>query len=136
MLVVVPDQPAATPAEADAVAAEFDRFWELYPRKVAKQAALRSYRSARKHTPVEAIAAGLRAQLPDLTTRERHLVPHPATWLNQHRWADDPAHAAQPPTGAVNWDLRAMQARAAGLPPAPVTDRGALTAMAYLDGAR
>lgn len=74
--------------------AEFVRFWVLYPRKVAKPVALKSYKRARLDTPVEDIAHGLRAQLPELLARERAHVPHPSTWLNQRRWEDAPEDAS------------------------------------------
>lgn len=79
--------------------AEFVGFWELYPRKVAKPVALKAYRKARQNTPVEAIAAGLRSQLPDFLRREKAHVPHPATWLNQQRWADSADDARTTTTG-------------------------------------
>jgi len=56
---------------------EFDAFWEVYPRKVSKAAALRAYRSARKRATLEVIAAGLRSQLGDLTTRQTIWCPTP-----------------------------------------------------------
>lgn len=68
----------------------FDRFWQLYPRKVAK---------------AKARAIWQRKQLDHLTGQicesvKRHIVsspqwqnpqyiPHPATYLNQERWEDD-----------------------------------------------
>lgn len=94
-------RPQEVPSSADADAAdpilvEFDGFWSHYPRRVGKAKALKSYRAARKSASVDVIAAGLRAQLPDLKARDLDKVPHPATWLNQRRWEDDPVHAAQP----------------------------------------
>lgn len=88
-LAAVPDLPPA-----DLILEEFEGFWRAYPRRVGKQAALRSYRAARKVAPLEDIAAGLRSQLPGLEARPMDKRPHPATWLNQQRWADDPDHAA------------------------------------------
>lgn len=111
---------------ASGVDEEFAGFWNAYPRKVAKQAALKAYRAARKIASLEAIAAGLRAQLPDLRTRDSHLIPHAATWLNQHRWEDDPRAAAQPRGGPRNYDLERMQARAAGATPEITTGATAL----------
>lgn len=111
---------------ASGVDEEFAGFWNAYPRKVAKQAALKAYRAARKVASLEAIAAGLRAQLPDLRTRDSHLIPHAATWLNQHRWEDDPRAAAQPRGGPRNYDLERMQARAAGVTPEITTGATAL----------
>lgn len=83
-------------ADADAIDSEFDGFWRTYPRRVGKKSALGAYRRARKDASEATIAAGLRSQLPDLKGRALDKVPHPTTWLNQRRWEDDPAHAAQP----------------------------------------
>lgn len=80
----------------DPVEAEFEGFWRTYPRRVGRARALASYRKARKTATELEIAGGLHAQLPDLTARDLDKVPHPTTWLNQRRWEDDPAHAAQP----------------------------------------
>ncbi len=67
----------------------FDAFWIEYPRKVSKPAAQKAWRKISPNAELsEAIMAGLRAHLPDLTTREPQYVPHPATWLNGERWND------------------------------------------------
>jgi len=74
---------------------DFLEFWAAYPRKVGKNAALRRWQALRK--------AGA---LPNLTTLLEALqwqktqdswqedggkyIPHPATWLNAGRWADEP----------------------------------------------
>jgi hypothetical protein len=109
--------PLLTVVAADAapvgVAAEFDGFWAAYPRKVGKPKARLAYAAARKRASLEEIAAGLRAQLPDMRVREPGFIPHPTTWLNQDRWADDPGAAATR-SGPRNYDLERMQARAAG----------------------
>jgi hypothetical protein len=68
---------------------EFDAtFWPLYPRKVAKPKALKAYvRARRGGATVEMIMAALGAYVfsPDPTYR-----PHPATWLNDAHWQDEP----------------------------------------------
>lgn len=126
---------AASPATIvpDPLTGEFAGFWKAYPRKVGKKAAERAYRSARKNATLDVIAAGLRGQLPDLLARERTYVPHPATWLNQQRFADDPAHAAQPRSGARNFDLEAVNAALAGTP-VVVTDETAQQVMRMIGG--
>lgn len=67
----------------------FSEFWDVYPLKKGKAAAERKYaaicKSADKHSEV---MAGLRAQLPELRSREVRFIPHPTTWLNQGRWED------------------------------------------------
>lgn len=95
---LVPEEPDPV-VVPDPIEAEFTGFWDAYPRKVGKKDAAKAYRAARKTATVEEISAGLRAQLPDLRTRGSAYVPHPATWLRQGRWADDPEHAAQADRG-------------------------------------
>ncbi|MFG1461764.1 hypothetical protein V5F77_02610 [Xanthobacter sp. DSM 24535] len=87
--------PSASPQEhtgrARSVAvAEFDRFWAAYPRKIGKDAALRTFGAVMKRNPtltvetmVQALDAYQRFKPPDLD------FCHPATWLNQGRWNDD-----------------------------------------------
>lgn len=83
------DSPAQ--ARAAAAAADFDKFWTLYPRKIGKQAAQKSFTRALKSTPVEDIAAGLvnAVQVWRSSGTELRFIPHPSTWLNEGRWADE-----------------------------------------------
>lgn len=74
--------------------AEFDAFWEHYPRKVGKKAARAAFTKARRTTPLEPIARGLLAQLPGMRATELRYVKHPASWLNGEAWGDVPEHAA------------------------------------------
>lgn len=67
---------------------EFDTFWQEYPRKTAKEAARKAWAGARARVGAEAILTGLRAAVWPLEAR---FIPHPATWLNQGRWDDQPA---------------------------------------------
>lgn len=69
---------------------QFNQFWEVYPRKVGKQAA----RKAFDKVPVSVwpkLVPAVEAQKRSYQwTREGgQFVPHPATWLNQGRWDDD-----------------------------------------------
>lgn len=68
------------------VQADFERFWSLYPRKVGKGAARKAWDAASRKALPEQIQAAVRSQRFDL--REK-FIPHPATWLNQERWADE-----------------------------------------------
>jgi DNA replication protein DnaC len=59
-------------------APEFDAFWTLYPRKVAKLAALRAWN--KRVAPLE---------VPDVMAGLNQYIPHATTWLNGRRWEDD-----------------------------------------------
>lgn len=66
----------------------FEDFWAAYPRRVGKAAARRSWEKAMKVTTPDVIGAALRAaEWPE----DPQYIPHPATWLNQGRWDDQPA---------------------------------------------
>ena len=72
----------------------FDAFWTSYPRKVGKGAALKSW--TRIKPPLELQQSILDAvdkqrACPDWTKESGQFIPHPATWLNQQRWLDEPA---------------------------------------------
>ncbi len=70
----------------------FDRFWSAWPKRVAKEAAVRAWR-ALKPSPVliETIIADVVARsTSEQWAREgRRVVPNPATYLNQKRWQDE-----------------------------------------------
>lgn len=74
----------------------FDTFWEMYPRKVAKEKA----RSAFKRIPkrdYHHLFAGLKAQKQSEQWCKAggQFIPHPTTWLNQRRWEDEPIEVKQ-----------------------------------------
>lgn len=81
-----PRAPRASPAE-------FAEFWRLYPNKVGKPVAEKSFDKARGIESFETIMAGLRAYV--AKTDDRPWC-NPTTWLNQQRWADSPAQAGRP----------------------------------------
>ena len=68
----------------------FEQFWSLYPRKIAKGAALKAWT---RLTPMEQQQA-LEA-LPnhvkywELKQTEKEYICHASTWLNQWRWMDE-----------------------------------------------
>lgn len=98
-----PQTPPTTPTHTRSVtsrarkALRFDEFWEAYPSKVGKKAAVKSYDAAIADLggddPEGLILAGLRRALPNWTSGK--FIPNPATWLNQGRWDDQPAGPAR-----------------------------------------
>lgn len=69
---------------------EFEAFWQQYPRKVAKDAALKAWRSAQKRAPPEQITAGAMRFSAQCGGKEAKFIPHASTWLNGGRWKDEP----------------------------------------------
>lgn len=71
----------------------FDEWWEVYPRKVAKDAARRIFdRVVRdRRATVEDLIASARRYATETASRDPEHVKHPSTWLNGGCWADEPA---------------------------------------------
>lgn len=71
------------------VAAKFDAFWDVYPRREGKGAAQASFARALKKVTFEVIMRGA-TRYRDDPNRDQSYTAHPTTWLNQARWDDDP----------------------------------------------
>lgn len=71
----------------------FNAFWDIYPRHTGgKPGARRAWNRAIKVAAPTVIAdAALRFR--EDPNRLDEFTPHPTTWLNQHRWEDDPLPA-------------------------------------------
>lgn len=77
---------------------EFARFWNAYPRKAGKGAAWRSWRKLNPSEDLQIVIFNALAQqiVSSQWTRDAgKFIPHPATWLNQSRWEDEPATVAK-----------------------------------------
>jgi hypothetical protein len=82
----------------------FDKFWELYPKRIAKADALKAWNKAiKKKTADELIdltKAYSESKLPDMT-----YIPYPASWLNKGLYEavenDKPAPASKPIFGRI-----------------------------------
>lgn len=67
----------------------FDRFWEVYPKKVGKGDARRAFDKVKVDVE-DLIAAVERQKGSDQWTRDGgRYIPNPSTWLNQGRWEDE-----------------------------------------------
>jgi FMN phosphatase YigB (HAD superfamily) len=76
---------------------EITIFWEAWPNKVGKPAAVKALASARKRgAAFGAIMDGVRNYIRDKPPDRPWL--NPATFLNQNRWEDQPAQVAHGPT--------------------------------------
>lgn len=67
----------------------FEEFWQVFPRKVGKDKARKSFVKAIERARFADIMAALHQQVPYLTSKSIELRPHPTTWLNQGRWQDE-----------------------------------------------
>ena len=70
--------------------AAFDRFWELYPRKVKKQQARAAFDCV--DVGIEVLMNALNRQVCDPRWQEEggRFVPYPDSWLRDRRWEDAP----------------------------------------------
>ena len=80
-------------AKKSTIEARFDEFWSAYPKRVGKQAALKSWKriapTAELHGKI--MQAVNEQKRWDQWCRENgRYIPNPATWLNQGRWDDEP----------------------------------------------
>jgi hypothetical protein len=71
---------------------QFGRFWNVYPRKVAKGDAEKAWRKL--NPPIETVEKMLKAiesakASPDWQKDSGQFIPYPATWLNGKRWEDE-----------------------------------------------
>ena len=100
----------------------FESFWSAYPRKVGKGNARKAWdRLKPPDALVDRMLAAITSQAKSSQWRKDggRFIPHPATWLNQSRWEDDPDNAgagngASGRTGAT--DAAAYDAVVRGLP--------------------
>jgi len=69
----------------------FDDFYNIYPKKVGKQQAIKAYNKAIKSTPHETIMEGLKQYKAHILSKgtEMQFIKHPSTWLNGTCWDDE-----------------------------------------------
>lgn len=77
--------------------AQFEAFWKLYPRKVAKAAARKVWvRLVKTDTLAKRVTNAMvkHAGFYEWLSKEPQFIPHAATWLSQQRWEDELPTAA------------------------------------------
>ena len=72
---------------------QFEEFWNHYPKKVDKGAALRAFRKAAKTEDVALIINGAEKYAKDPNLPEKQFIKNPATWLNAEAWNNGPLPA-------------------------------------------
>jgi hypothetical protein len=66
----------------------FNEFWQAYPKKVAKESALKAWNQINiDEATVDKILKAIKDQ--DIASQEQQFIPYPATWLNNRRWEDE-----------------------------------------------
>ena len=77
----------------------FDRWWQLYPKKVNKQNAIKAWKAHTKKTTPAQIIEATRRQLatPDSAlTRDAQYIPYPASWLNAGSYDNETVETQEP----------------------------------------
>ena len=83
-------KPIIEPITKDSIVG-FEKFWLACPRRIGKEAARKAYEKARKTTSDSELLEGIRRYAATRAGQDEQYTVHPATWLNQGRWADEPA---------------------------------------------
>jgi hypothetical protein len=83
----------------------FDRFWSLYPRKVGKGGAIKPHGAppSKRWIPWSS-SKGLEIHRPEITDKPAQFIPHPSTWLNEERWADELEQHGDPFWDTFTWE--------------------------------
>lgn len=88
-------EPAVAPPALD-LTAEFETFWEAYPKKADRGHAFKAFKAIRKRgVPLEALIAGAERYRDD-PNRDPQFTKNAQGWLGGECWNDEPATA--PPT--------------------------------------
>lgn len=83
---VVPIQPEQTAPE---LPQDFEAFWTLYPRRIAKKDARRAWDKLSYDEQMHALEGLVAWRRVWLARGDLEFVPHPATWLAGERWEDE-----------------------------------------------
>lgn len=69
---------------------DFDLFWSYYPKKTGKEAARKSFNKIKPNIQVVIKALEWQKKSEQWFKNGGQFIPNPATWINQHRWNDEP----------------------------------------------
>lgn len=81
---------------------EFAEWWDVYPRKQAKPAALSAFKAARRTTDLATLIAGAQAYTLLNLGQDKTFLKLPAGWLKDRRWEDEALPSSAPRTVARN----------------------------------
>lgn len=90
-LVPPSDSPSVPNSDPPIPPKGFDEFWEAYPKRKGKQAALRAWKKAIKIADADTLIEAVKKQCfwEQWTRDNGQFIPNPATWLNQGCWEDE-----------------------------------------------
>ena len=69
---------------------EFERFWEVYPRQIAKVSAWKAWHTIRGRPPLDRLLSAVSSARQSSSWKRENgrYVPSPAKWLTERRWDD------------------------------------------------
>jgi hypothetical protein len=85
-------QDKTSESDNNALKASFQKFWGVYPKKVAKEAALKAFKKISPDEPLlNKIVSSVQSftQTKDWQKEDGQFIPNPASWLNGRRWEDE-----------------------------------------------
>lgn len=75
---------------------DFEIFWQRYPKKVGKQAAITAWKKFKPRLDDVMFALSWQIESEQWTKQNGSFIPNPATYLNQGRWQDEPIKQGVP----------------------------------------
>lgn len=89
--------PVAVSESHSDYSADFEQFWQAYPRKVGKGGAYKAWQHAKDRPCLACLLEVVKTQSNSKDWRKDggQFIPHPATWLNQRRWEDGDSHTTK-----------------------------------------
>ena len=84
---IVEHSPAVEP-ENDATS-EFNRFWEIYPKKIDKQYAFKCWKRKKTHKHIDVVLEDLNARLKgEWKDKDKTYIKNASTYINRESWRD------------------------------------------------
>ena len=105
------NKPPISPT-GDGLQERFEMFWEVYPKKVAKQAAVKAWQ---KLKPGDELTAIIVESVKQQTHSEQwskdngRFIPYPATWLNGERWKDEAEQTEVKTDSNTSYDINKIK---------------------------
>lgn len=99
--------PKRTAPKTTSADPQFEEFYAAYPKHVGRRAAETAWRKVIRGADPELVIAGARRYATERQSENPQYTKHPATWLNQGCWTDDPQvprHSGQQHLGFQNPD--------------------------------
>lgn len=91
-------------------AADFERFWQAYPRKVGRVKAEAAFAKVAEDISVLLSAIARQKKSAQWQKDNGQFIPHPTTWLNGKRWQDELECACPKPDGPRQLDEGELEA--------------------------